>query len=184
MALDLIRREGCALLIVDFQERLMPAIADGAAALGRAQFLADAARLLAIPTLVTEQNPGGLGPTVAALETHAAPVVAKTTFDATRADGFWDALGADASAVVVAGCEAHVCVLQTCFRLLAAGRRVHLVEDAIGSRDPANKAAAVARLRAAGADVVTSEMVAFEWIEDCKDRDFKALVGLVKSAPL
>ena len=71
------------------------------------------------------------------------------------------------SEIIVAGCEAHVCVLQTVLGLMAEGHRVVVVADAIGSRDPADKALAIDRARQDGAEIVTSEMVLFEWLRDC-----------------
>jgi nicotinamidase-related amidase len=83
--------------------------------------------------------------------------------------------------VVVAGVEAHVCVLQTVLDLLAAGRRVAWAADATGSRDPADKAAAIERARQHGAEIVTSEMVLFEWLRDAKHPSFKKVHSLLTS---
>lgn len=166
------------LLVVDFQSRLMPAIHDGAAAVANARRLLDIAALLDVPALATEQNAGGLGPTVPELREGLA-VQHKMTFDACEAPGFLDAL-ADRGDIVVAGCETHVCVLQTVLGLLAAGRRVHLVRDAVGSRTAANRDAAVARMERHGAELVTTEMVAFEWLRTSEHPRFREVVALVK----
>src|SRR4051812_35903217 len=116
----------CTLLLVDFQQRLMPAIADGDAVVNNATRLAEAARLLDIPMLATEQNPEGLGPTVAALVGYPCRIMRKTHFDGTRETPFADLLllPSERSTVVVAGCETHVCVLQTVLGLLSRGARV------------------------------------------------------------
>src|SRR5687768_8607079 len=99
-------------VLIDLQVRLMPAIEGATAVIANARRLRDAAGLLAVPVLYTEQNPKGLGPTVPELASNAAPVVSKMTFDASRADDF--ARAADGrSQIVVAGVEAHICVLQT-----------------------------------------------------------------------
>src|SRR5215216_3079115 len=101
------------LLLIDLQQRLMPAIAEGEAVVANARRLGEAARLLDVPVLATEQNPAGLGhmiPTIAAL---ASRTVAKSFFDATREAEFESLLPPDRPAVVVAGCESHVCVMQT-----------------------------------------------------------------------
>ena len=92
--------------------------------------------------------------------------MAKTTFSAAGDPGFAALLPAGSGEIVVAGCEAHVCVLQTVLDLLAAGRRVVWAADATGSRDPADRAAAIDRARQHGAEIVTSEMVLFEWLRD------------------
>ncbi len=110
-------REHSTLLVIDIQGRLMPAIEDGPAVIANARRLVEAAELLEIPVLFTEQNPAGLGPTVPEL-TPPGPVAHKMTFDAVRSPGFLDRLPAE-RAIVVAGCEAHVCVLQTVLGLLA-----------------------------------------------------------------
>ena len=82
--------------------------------------------------------------------------------------------------MVVAGCEAHVCVLQTALGLLAAGKRVHVVRDAVGSRRPESKAAALERLARHGAEIVTTEMVLFEWLESAEHPRFREIVALIK----
>ncbi len=82
--------------------------------------------------------------------------------------------------VVVAGCEAHVCVLQTVLGLIAASRKVFVVCDAIGSRKPEDKAAAIARMERHGAEIVTTEMVAFEWVQTAENPRFRAVSALIK----
>ena len=168
------------LLLVDLQQRLMPSIAGGEAVVANACRLAEAARLVEVPVLATEQNPAGLGgslPEIAALAAH---TLAKTYFDGTRESAFAAFLPEDRATVVVAGCEAHVCVLQTVLGLLAKGRSVALVRDAVGSRDPANRDAALERAKARGAELVTTEMVVFEWLETSDHPRFREALRLVK----
>ncbi len=176
--------ERCALVLVDYQARLMPAIHDAAGIVARARLLGEAARLLDVPVFGTEQNPAGLGPNEPALRALCDRTLAKTHFDAC-ADGLVDALHAEApggAEVVVAGCEAHVCLLQTALGLLRTGRRVWVVENACGSRRAADHAAAMRRLAQAGAVVVTHEMVLFEWLGDCRHPRFKEVLALIKAA--
>ena len=109
----LLTAESAAVLLIDMQERLMPAIYDGAVVVSRAVRLAEAARLLNVPIAATEQYPAGLGPTVSPLADYPKIVLAKTTFSAVEDPGFPGLLPAGTSQIVVAGCEAHVCVLQT-----------------------------------------------------------------------
>ena len=118
-----INSEHSILLVVDFQSRLMPAIEDGAVVIANARRLIDAAELFHIPILFTEQNAEGLGGTLPELRAKTGDIVHKMTFDACRAPGFLTALS-DRSDIVVAGCETHVCVLQTVLGLLSTGRRV------------------------------------------------------------
>jgi nicotinamidase-related amidase len=172
--------EGAALLLIDLQERLMPVIRDHEVVVARAVRLAEAATLLDVPVCVTEQNPASLGPTVPPLVGYLQAVMPKTTFSA-AGDPRWSALlPAGSGQIVVAGCEAHVCVLQTALDLLAAGRRVVLVADAIGSRDPADRAVAIDRARQHGAEIVTSEMVLFEWLRDARHPRFREVHKLLK----
>ena len=133
------------LVLVDYQSRLMPAIDAGEEVVRNALRLAQAARLLGVPVIGTEQNPAGLGPLFRELRECCSHVVAKTHFDAC-AGGLLDALPAARSTLVVAGCEAHVCLLQTALGLRAAGRDVTVVADACGSRRASNREAALARL--------------------------------------
>jgi nicotinamidase-related amidase len=173
-------RARSALLLIDFQARLMPAIDQGDAALGQAARLIEAATILEVPMLATEQNPRGLGPTVEGLARPGLPAFEKMSFDASRTRGFFEALPAERPDLVVVGCEAHVCVLQTVLGLIAAGRRVFVVEDAVGSRRPASKAAALERMARHGAEIVTAEMVIFEWLGTAEHPRFKEVIALVK----
>jgi len=172
----------CSLLLVDYQARLMPAIHEGPRVVANALLLADAARLLDVPVLGTEQNPAGLGPNVEAVRQRCASTLAKMHFDACE-DGLLgqlEALG-DAPEIVLAGCEAHVCLLQTALGLRRAGREIWVVADACGSRAPADHALAMQRLRDAGARIVGAEMVLFEWVHDCRQPAFKQVLALVKT---
>ncbi|MEL6061251.1 MULTISPECIES: isochorismatase family protein [unclassified Methylobacterium] len=167
------------LLVIDVQVRLMPAIAGGADVIANTGRLTTAARLLDVPVLVTEQNAGGLGPTVPELAPEPGAAFPKMSFGATRAPGFLDRLP-DGRDCVVAGCEAHICVLQTVLGLLEAGRRVTVVADAVGSRKIENRDAGLARMAAHGAEIVTTEMVVFEWLGTARHPRFREVVRLIK----
>lgn len=167
------------LLIVDFQARLMPAIEAGFDAVANAKRLTTVSAMLDIPKLYTEQNSKGLGATVDDFEVSSDDVFHKMTFDATRTTGFLDLIDNNYS-IVVAGCEAHVCVLQTVLGLLADGRQVSVVRDAIGSRRLENKEAALARMQQYGAEIVTTEMVIFEWLQTAEHPRFKDVIALIK----
>jgi nicotinamidase-related amidase len=176
----LLSADASALLLIDVQERLMPAIYDGAAVVANAVRLAEGAGLLDVPVCATEQNPDGLGPTVAALAAFPQLVLPKFAFGAVAEPGFGTLLPPGTEEIVVAGCEAHVCVLQTVLGLLAQRHRVLLVADAIGSRTPANKAAAIDRMQRHGAEVVTTEMVLFEWLRNSHHPQFRAVQKLIR----
>ncbi len=172
--------DGSTLLMIDFQARLMRAIDDAATAIGNAGRLLGAAQMLGVPVLFTEQNVNGLGATVPELSARAnGPVAHKMTFDACRATGFFDLLP-DRPDIIVTGCEAHVCVLQTVLGLLDGGRRVYVVRDAIGARRAESKEAAIRRMERHGADIVTTEMVVFEWLETAEHPRFRAAAALIK----
>jgi nicotinamidase-related amidase len=167
------------LVLVDYQQRLLPAIHRGEQVVAEATRLADAAHVLGIRVLGTEQNPAGLGPNVEAIRQRCQSTLAKTHFDACE-DGLLDALG-DAGEVVIAGCEAHVCLLQTALGLLRSSRRIWVVGAASGSRSPADHQLAMDRLRGAGAVIVSPEMVAFEWLHDCRHASFKPVLQMFKN---
>jgi nicotinamidase-related amidase len=171
--------ENCTLLVIDFQSRLMPAIENGASAVANAKRLLDAAAMLGVPILFTEQNAEGLGPTVEELSPGLRTVAHKMTFDACRSDGFAGMLG-DRPDVVVAGCEAHVCVLQTVLGLIDEARRVFLVRDALGARRAESKETAIRRMERHGAEIVTTEMVVFEWLGTAGHERLRDVVALVK----
>ncbi|HKY94526.1 MAG TPA: isochorismatase family protein [Kiloniellales bacterium] len=172
-------RERSQLLLIDFQARLMPAVDGAAAAIANARRLLDAASLLGVPVTFTEQYAKGLGPTVTELPALPAQVAHKMTFDACRSPALTERL-APGRALVVAGCEAHVCVLQTVLGLLDAGRQVRVVRDAVGSRRAESKEAALARMERHGAEIVTTEMVVFEWLESAEHPRFREVVALIK----
>lgn len=171
------------LILVDHQQRLMPAIADGARVLARAQRLALLAQALGVPCLATEQSPDKLGPVEDPLRGLCMQVLAKTHFDAC-AEGLLAPVRAACAAgrdqLVVAGCEAHVCLLQTVLGLRAAGFAAWVAADACGSRDPLDREFGLRRLETAGAVLVTSEMVGFEWVRKAGHPRFRTLQALVR----
>ena len=179
----LIDRAQSLLLVVDVQEKLAPAIDGGAAAIANNRRLLAAAERLGVPVFVSEQNVRGLGPTVPGLLPLPAGAqrIDKMHFSCTREPGCLERLEQTGRRqIVVTGMEAHVCVLQTVLGLLGAGYAVFLVEDAAASRTAENHAAAIARTRAAGVRIVTTEMVCFEWLERAGTDDFRALLPLIK----
>jgi nicotinamidase-related amidase len=177
--MPILSRDTSVLLVIDLQERLMPAIDGGAAVLANARRLIEAARLMGVPVVFTEQNPGKLGPTVPGLIAGTEPVVAKMTFDALGAAHFGEEIPPGRTVVAI-GCEAHVCVLQTVLGLRASGRRVAVVRDAVGSRRAESKAAALERMDRHGAEIVTAEMPIFEWLESCEHPHFREALALVR----
>jgi isochorismate hydrolase len=193
--MNLIDSRRCALVLVDYQGRLMPMIHNGAQAVAHALRLADIAHEMGIPVIGTEQNPKGLGPNADAVRQRCGTTLSKMHFDAC-ADGLLDLLrlpgeppadapagasvDAPAQEVVIAGCEAHVCLMQTALGLLRAGLTVWVVVQACGSRTAENHTLGMERLRAAGATLVSVEMVAFEWLRSCEHAAFRRVLKLLK----
>lgn len=176
----LCRPEESTLLLIDAQTRLMPAIHDGETVVRRCVQLATAAHELGIHVIGTEENPDGLGPLVGEIAALCDTTLSKFHFSAPAEEGFLRRLPAGRDTLVVAGCEAHVCVLQTVIGLLESGHAVKWVADAVGSRHPHDRLAATERARKLGADVVTTEMVIFEWLGTSQHPKFKRLSQLIR----
>lgn len=200
----LLDAEESQLVLVDYQSRLMPAIHEGDRVLANAVRLARMAQLLQVPLWCTEENPEGLGGTVDALQPLVAGrVLPKMAFDGSELllprlkPAQKAAQGGNArslpkhlqkaapsaparESIVLAGCEAHVCLLQTALGLLEEELEVWVVTDACSSRSDRNRDAAFDRLAGAGAELVTTEMVAFEWLRDAGHPRFKEVLSIVK----
>jgi nicotinamidase-related amidase len=176
-------RARAALVVVDVQERLLPAIFEKERVLENTLRLIRGAGVLQVPVIATEQYRKGLGPTVpevAAAIPGFAPME-KVAFSACGAAGFVPALREKkASDVVLCGIEAHVCVLQTCLDLLDEGFRVFVASDAVSSRTPGNARLGLNRMHAAGAVIASTEMVLFELLEKAGTDEFKQVLALVK----
>ena len=174
--MSLLERERAAVLVVDVQEgfRAYETFDAVAAACGR---LVEGARILGVPVVATAQYPKGLGPVAPEVGLQDEQPVEKTVFSAVRADGF-DLGGRDQA--VVCGIEAHICVHQTVEDLRSKGVEVHVVTDAVASRDPRNKAVALERAERAGAVPTTVEMALFELCGRAGTEEFKLVQGLIK----
>ncbi|HSN46760.1 MAG TPA: hydrolase [Casimicrobiaceae bacterium] len=163
------------LLVIDVQEKLLPAIHDHAAIAAGIAWLARVARRLDVPVAATEQYPRGLGALVPAIREllPEGAVGSKNHFSCVAAGCLPGLPGADRAQVVLVGIEAHVCVLQTALELAEEGREVYVVADAVGSRRPYDRDVALARMRDEGVRIVTREMVVFEWLQEAGTPLFK-----------
>lgn len=174
------------LLLVDVQERLLPAMAEPADVESRCVILLKAANALGLAVTVSEQYPKGLGHTVPGLkaELGSATVFEKLAFSCWKDPAIKDHMighhESNRPLVILAGIEAHVCVLQTAADLSAAGFGVFAVADAMSSRSPSSHALALDRMRQNGVSVVNTEMVVFELLQRAGSAEFKVLSALVR----
>lgn len=206
----LLDADDCQLVLVDYQTRLMPVIFENERVAANALRLARMARLLEVPVFGTAQNPEKLGQNFpelqAAIDSAGGKTLAKMHFSA-AADGLIEWLrpparkaptGGNArslpkhmqkppeaeeegrSMIVIAGCEAHVCLMQTALELLEEEFDVWVVTDACSSRSERNRDAAFDRLAGNGAELVTTEMVAFEWARTAEHELFRDILALIK----
>jgi nicotinamidase-related amidase len=198
----LLSAEDSQLVLVDYQAKLMPVIHQADAVLANAKRLAKIANLLKLPVIGTEQNPEKLGSNDQEIRSLCQKTLTKMHFGACE-DGLVELLREppkpmgnarslpkhiqrkqnnqeERNTVVIAGCEAHVCLLQTALGLLEEEFDVWVVTDACGSRTELNRDAAFDRLAGNGAELVTTEMVIFELLRSCEHPDFKVGLSLVK----
>jgi nicotinamidase-related amidase len=202
MLLDL---DDSQLVLIDYQSRLMPAMFDFEAVVANAVRLAKMASAMRVPVFLTEQNPSKLGATVdpirSVLQLSQVKLLAKMQFSAVE-EGLSEMLKPAAKpvqgnarslpkhlqkaspegrdTVVLAGCEAHICLLQTALDLLEDEFDVWVVTDACSSRTERNRDAAFDRLAGAGVELVTTEMVAFEWLRSAEHAAFKEIQSFIK----
>ena len=206
MLLDL---DDSQLVLMDYQARLLPAIYEGDKVLANARRLGQLARLLEVRAFATEQNPAGLGASDAGVKALCSRTLVKTHFSAC-AEGLTEWLrpavrsggghvggnarslpkhlqkpvapqAPAANSIVIAGCEAHVCLLQTALDLLDEEFEVWIVTDACGSISERDRDAAFDRLVGAGAELLTTQMVAFEWLRTSDHPLFQQALAIIKS---
>jgi nicotinamidase-related amidase len=179
-------REASLLLLIDIQEKLAPAIADHDSIIRSSAILLQAAAILNVPVLVTEQYPKGLGPTVPTLREaleqapSALGVIEKMAFSACTPEVLSAIEATGRRKIVIAGMETHVCVFQTSRDLKAAGYEVFLAADAVGSRTHANRESGLALIRACGAVITNVETLLFDWLKVAGTPEFKQISKLIK----
>lgn len=194
------------LVLVDYQARLMPAIFEGELVVRNATRLARLAKMLNVPVFGTEQNPEKLGENPAEIRSLCDETLAKMNFSGFE-EGLGELLRSPApppqpprgnarslpkhlqkpapapeefNTIVIAGCEAHVCLLQTALDLLEEEFEVWVVTDACSSRTERNRDAAFDRLAGAGAELVTTEMVGFEWLRSAEHPAFREWQAMIR----
>lgn len=172
------------LVFVDIQTKLAPAMhaGDMDSVTKNSLTLAQAAKRLSVPILCTEQYPKALGNTISELaeQLQGIQAIEKIEFSCAAVPRFCSQLTQGRSQILLAGIEAHICILQTAFGLLQKGKQVFVIEDAIASRNPTNKQNAIARMREAGCVITNTESVVFEWLGKAGGDDFKAISKLIR----
>ncbi|MDB5106101.1 MAG: isochorismatase protein [Fibrobacteres bacterium] len=181
---SLLKASDSVLLLVDIQEKFRPVVPGMEDVIRRAQALVRGAVRLGIPVMATEQYPKALGPTAPELRQwlpESQEYFPKMCFSALGCAPLREGLNAGKRRqVVMTGIETHVCVMQTGLELLAADYSVYVVTDAVSSRKGADRDAGLARLERHGAEMVTTEMVVFEWLRAAGTPEFKELQALIK----
>lgn len=173
----LIDAERSQLLLVDLQEKMMPAIAEEAEIVANCRWLVEAARMIGVPVAAIEHYPKGLGPLVPVIRELLEPgaVATKNRFSGVAAKCMAQLPGSDRAQSIVCGVEAHVCVLQTVLDLYQEGKEVFVVADSVASRRVTDRDLALARMRQEGVRIVSREMVVFEWLGEADTPLFKAV---------
>lgn len=172
-----------AVLVIDYQEKLVPVMSESVEFTSRSKILLQGLIELGIPVIVTQQYTRGLGETISSIkDIDGIPdAFDKITFSCIRDDNIAEALERlNVKNVIVCGCEAHICVLQTVIDLLAEAYNVYLVTDCVASRKASDKAAALIRARQEGAMITTSEAILFELLERAGSDMFKTISRLIK----
>lgn len=179
----LISARSCSVVLVDHQERLMPIVGNSAEVLGEAACLATAARKFGVPVIGTEQTPNKLGALACHLRSQCDAVIQKSHFNACEDDlveSLASLAGRNRRQIVIAGCETHICLLQTAMGLIEAGFTLWVAETASGSRITSDHVLALQRLQQAGARIVSTEMVLFEWLRTSECPQFRKVLKQVK----
>lgn len=177
-------RHDTALLVVDVQEKLLPAIPDRERLVWNVRRLIDGAALLGLPILATEQYPHGLGPTIPMLRERLPQPPAKVTFSCRECGELFEPFRqAGVYKILVCGMETHVCIQQTVIDLLGEGFRVFIPADAVAARGTLDHEIALRRMDSTGAVVTTTEAALFEWCETAGAPEFKKISALIRESP-
>lgn len=172
-------RNESLLIIIDVQEKLAPAMNSPREVINGCARLIDIAKILAIPFIITEQYPKGLGQSMIDIREKAGAETkyhAKTTFSCVRDENILNMITTSGKKqIILAGLETHICILQTALELKDKGYDVFVVSDACATRDPLQNVLGIQRLLHNKINVVSSEMVIFEWLEKSGSEEFKTI---------
>lgn len=176
----LLKRTETALLIIDLQEKLMPAIYNRTEIFSNVNKLIAGAEILSVPIIITEQYSKGLGHTCSEVQLPNNPlIIEKMCFSSMLSNEVVNKLQ-EVKSLIIAGVEAHVCVLKTALDALSQGFEVHIVADAVSSRKAFDKETALERLRQVGSYIVTTEMILFQLMDFAGTEEFKKISRLIK----
>ncbi len=171
------------LVLIDFQERLFPAMYEKEKLLNNVLKLIKGALVLGVPMVLTEQYPKGLGPTLPEIKTLLpdAQPIEKLCFSCCDDETFCRTLGGSGRRqALIAGIEAHICVYQTAMAMSRRSFQVQVISDCISSRDPENERVALLNMASSGIGPTTSEMVLFELLKKAGGDKFKQISNIVK----
>lgn len=176
--------EDSLVLIIDVQEKLLNAVFNKEQVEKKSAIVAEAAKILGIPVVVTEQYPKGLGNTIPAVKDALAEdteVFEKTAFSALNNEEILEAIKKhNKKQILIFGIETHICVSQTTAALRELGYEVSVIKDACGSRAEEEYLAGLERMKDNGAYIITTEIALFEWLKGAKHPNFKAVQALIK----
>jgi nicotinamidase-related amidase len=178
-----ILREQSVAVVVDIQEKLLPHIHQGDIILNNCIKLISGLKILSVPLIITQQYTRGLGPTVSPIISMfpAFSYIEKISFSCCDEPAFEEHHSLSGKEdIILCGIESHVCILQTCLDLLAAGKRPVVVEDCVSSRRPNDKLVAIERMRQEGACITTMESILFELTAKAGNDVFKSISGIVR----
>lgn len=176
-------REETALLIIDLQERLLPSMQNSSAVIVQTKKLIQAAKILGLPILLTEQYPQGIGPTLAELQALVGKIqpISKRSFSCYKEPHCQAALKAlQRRQILICGIETHVCVFQTAADLIASGYQVQVALDAVSSSSAAKHSLGLSRIQAVGGTITCVESALFELLATSDCPEFKPILQLIK----
>lgn len=175
--------ENSLLLVIDIQERLVASL-DKDVIVSKVGKLVDAANILDVPVVLSEQYPKGLGhtvPTISEKLKPETPIVEKCSFSLLREEGFLDKIKAyGKKQIVICGIETHICVHQTAAELMDAGFEVFVAKDACASRNKYEFKQGIESMHDNGAKISCLEIILFEWLRSAKNPKFKEVQVLIK----
>lgn len=175
----LMKAKDSLLLIIDIQERLAPTMSNAREVINGSAKLVSVAKELGVPFIFSEQYPKGLGPTMIDVRLAAgdnATYLPKIEFSCAKNEGIIAEISKqNKKQIIIAGIELHICVLQTAIDLKSRGYDVFVVSNACSSQDDIQHNIACQRMQSQGVEIVSLEMVIYEWLEKAGTDIFKSI---------